>query len=205
MFDLNGEDLKRLSEALNGQQLSGSELLLGIYEMQKKAAEAPWAIKEHDLPKGFWRRVINPDGEAFCNIITDNYVIGVKTGRVIFFDKKTKKRLPPVMGFHNLVTGDVKYDESELAVLQQGNHFYVLSLKTFEVTHKVTLPRGFVASDVYCTYSDDGRKLFVPIQKYDNSAGKYRFFLCEYETEGYTLTSRTEISYGEVDKWSNSK
>lgn len=47
----------------------------------------------------------NFNGEAFCNIVTKRYVIGVKTGRVIFLDKTTKKRLDPIMGFHHLVTG----------------------------------------------------------------------------------------------------
>ena len=77
---------------------SGEDLLLGLYKIHKEAAEAPWALKEHDLPKGYWRRVINPDegAEAFCIIITDRYVIGIKTGRVIFLDKKTKKRLDPI-------------------------------------------------------------------------------------------------------------
>ena len=71
-------------------KFSGEDLLLGLYAIQKKAAEAPWALKEHELPKGNWKRVIDPDGEAFCNIVTKNYVIGIKTGRVIFLDKNTK-------------------------------------------------------------------------------------------------------------------
>ena len=36
---------------------SGEDLLLGLYAIQKKAAEAPWALKEHELPKGNWKRV----------------------------------------------------------------------------------------------------------------------------------------------------
>ena len=99
----------------------------------KEVENVMWAMKEHDLPKGHWRRVINPDGEAFCVIITDKYVIGVKTGRIIFMDKKTKRRLDSIMGFHHLVTGDVKPDESELAVLESGKNFHIISLKSFEV------------------------------------------------------------------------
>lgn len=189
------------------EMFSGEDLLLGLYKIQKEAAEAPWALKEHDLPKGYWRRVINPDegSEAFCIIITDLYVIGVKTGRVIFLDKQTKKRLKPIMGFHNLVTGDVKSDGSELVVLEHGKHFHVISLKTFEVVKKVTLPRSYMATDVYCTYSDDGRILTIPISKYDYDKRQYRYCRCEYETEGYTLLSQTEISRREVDLWTDSK
>lgn len=186
---------------------SGEDLLLGLYKIQKHAAEAPWALKEHDLPKGYWRRVVNPDedAEAFFIIITTSYVIGIKTGRVIFLDKKTKKRLDPIKGFHHLVTGDVKYDESEMVVLENENHFHVISLKTFEVTKKVTLPRGFWVMDGYCTYSDDGKILTVPINKYDYDNRKYVYLRCEYETEGYTLISKTEISRQEADDWNDSK
>ena len=191
--------------SMNG--FSGEDLLLGLFAIQKHAAEAPWALKEHDLPKGYWRRVINPDegAEAFCIIITDRYVIGVKTGRVIFLDKKTKKRLTPIMGFHNLVTGDVKSDGSEMVVLEHGKHFHVISLETFEVVKKVTLPRTYMATDVYCTYSDDGKTLTIPISKYDYDERKYKYCRCEYETEGYTLLSQTEITREEVDQWTDSK
>lgn len=186
---------------------NGEELLLGLYQIQKRAAEAPWALKEHDLPKGHWRRVINPEegSEAFCIIITDRYVIGVKTGRVIFLDKKTKQRLKPIMGFHNLVTGDVKSDGSELVVLEHGKHFHVISLETFEVVKKVLLPRSYMAADVYCTYSDDGSILTVPVSKYDYDKRQYVYLRCEYETKDYTLVSKTEIDREEVDHWTDSK
>ena len=186
---------------------SGEDLLLGLYKMQKEAEKAPWALKEHDLPKGYWRRVINPDegAEAFCIIITDRYVIGVKTGRVIFLDKQTKKRLKPIMGFHDLVTGDVKSDGSEMVVLEHGKHFHVISLETFEVVKKVTLPRTYMATDVYCTYSDDGKTLTVPVNKYDYDKRQYIHCRCEYETKDYTLLSQTEITREEVDYWSDSK
>ena len=184
---------------------NGEDFLLDLMRLQNEARNAPWAIKEHDLPKGHWRRVIDPDGEAFCVIVTDRFVIGVKTGRVLFLEKKTKKRLDPIMGFHNLVTGDVKPDESELAVLEQGKHFHVVSLKTFEVIKKVTLPRSFYASDSYCTYSEDGGTLTVPVMKYDYDKREYVHMRCEYETENYTLVSKKEISREEMDWWSDKK
>ena len=151
--------------------------------------------------------MINPYevSEAFCIIITDRYVIFIKTGRVIFLDKKTKKRLDPIMGFHNLVTGDVKSDGSEMVVLEHGKHFHVISLETFEVVKKVSLPRTFMATDVYCTYSDDGKTLTVPVSKYDNDKGQYIHCRCEYETKDYTLLSQTEIPRKEVDWWTDSK
>ena len=34
---------------------------MGREDLHKEAENAPWAIKEHDLPKGHWRRVIIPD------------------------------------------------------------------------------------------------------------------------------------------------
>ena len=162
---------------------NGEEVLLGMMALNKMNREAPWAIKEHDLPKGYWRRVINPDGEAFCNIVTKRYVIGVKTGRVIFLDKTTKKRLDPIMGFHHLVTGDVKFDESEMVVLEHGKKFHVISLKTFELIKSVSIPRGLYSGDVFCTYSDDGKTLAIPAYKYDYDKQQYIYYKCEYETE----------------------
>lgn len=185
----------------------GPEILMEILELQKSAEEAPWALKKHDLPKGKWRRVIDPDedAEAFFVIITKKYVIGIKTGRVIFLDKATGKYLDPIKGFHNLVSGDVKADESEMVVLEHGTHFHVISLETFEVKKRVTLPRTFLATDVYCTYSEDDTKLIIPISKYDNEIGRYVYYRCEYETNGYTLVSKIEIEYEEADWWTDSK
>ena len=185
----------------------GAEFLLGMVEMQKKADEAPWALKTHDLPKGKWRRVIDPEegAEAFFVIITDHYIIGIKTGRVIFLDRASGKKLDPIKGFHYLVSGDVKADESEMVVLEQGTHFHVISLDTFEVKKKVTLPRTFMASDVYCTYSDDDTKLIIPISKYDYDRREYIHYRCEYETTDYTLVNKTEITREEVDWWTDSK
>ena len=185
----------------------GAKLLLGLLEMEKKAAEAPWALKEHDLPKGKWRRVIVPDegAEAFFVIVTKTYVIGVKTGRVIFMDKASGEYLDPVKGFHDLVSGDVKADESEMVVLEHGKHFHVISLKTFEVLKSVTLPRSFWATDVYCTYSDDDTMLTIPISKYDYDKREYVYCRCEYETTNYTLVSKTDIKREEVDWWTDSK
>ena len=189
------------------KEISGEEILMGILELQKKSDEAPWALKKHDLPKGKWRRVIDPDeeAEAFFVIVTKHYVIGIKTGRVIFMDKATGKYLDPIKGFHNLVSGDVKADESEMVVLEHGTHFHVISLDTFEVKMRVTLPRTFMATDVYCTYSEDDTKLIIPISKYDNKKCGYVYYRCEYETKGYTLVSQTEIKMDEVDWWTDQK
>lgn len=185
----------------------GTEFLMGMLELQKKAEEAPWALKKHDLPKGKWKRVIDPDegAEAFFVIVTKKYVIGIRNSRVIFLDKATGNYLPPMKGFRDLVSGDVKADESEMVVLEQGTHFHVISLDTFEVKKRVTLPRTFFASDVYCTYSDDDSKLIVPIKKYDTEHGRYVYYRCEYDTTEYNLISKTEIQREEVDYWTDSK
>ena len=189
------------------KNLTGAEILAGIIELQKNADEAPWALKKHDLPKGKWRRVIDPDeeAEAFFVIVTDHYVIGIKTGRVIFLDKSTGKKLDPIKGFHNLVSADVKADESEMVVLEHGTHFSVISLTDFTVRMRVTLPRTFMATDVYCTYSDDDTKLTVPVSKYDSDRGRCVYYRCEYETKEYTLINRTEIEMEDVDWWTDSK
>ena len=70
---------------------------------------------------------------------------------------------------------------------------------------KVTLPRTFLATDVYCTYSEDDTKLIVPISKYDYSKKRYVYYRCEYETTNYTLVSQAEIYMDEMDWLMDSK
>ncbi|MBP0974085.1 MAG: hypothetical protein J5851_09300 [Oscillospiraceae bacterium] len=180
--------------------MSGEEMLMGMMELQRKWQESPYYPKEHDLPKGHWRRVVTPEGEALSVIITDHYVIGVKTARVVFIDRQTKEDLAPVKGMTNLRAGDVKADESEMAVVGMGRCFWVISLKTFEITKKVFFPKGFTSSDVYGTYSEDGTRFSVCVQKYDYDNGRYIFLRCEYETENYTLVSSEEVPFEETDR-----
>lgn len=46
------------------QENLGPEILAGILDLYKQAEEATWAMKRHDLPKGKWRRVVDPDEGA---------------------------------------------------------------------------------------------------------------------------------------------
>lgn len=180
--------------------MSGEEMLMGMMELQRKWQESPYYPKEHDLPKGHWRRVVTPDGEAFGVIITDHYVIGIKTARVVFIDRQTKEDMAPVKGMHNLRSGDVKPDESEMVAVGMERCFWVISLKSFEITKKVFFPRGFISSDVFGTYSEDGSRFSIDVQKYDYDNGRYIFLRCEYETENYTLVDSHEIPYEETDR-----
>lgn len=50
--------------------------------------------------------------------------------------------------------------------MENGKHFYIFSLGKKVQRKRITLPRTYESIDLYGTYSDDGRILFVPVQKY---------------------------------------
>ena len=123
--------------------------------------------------------------KAFFTITTENFIIKLTGGSVIILNKKTKEKLKKITGYNYLYTGDVKPDETELFALENGKHFYIISLEDFTQKLKVTLPRSYEALDVYGSFSDDGKFLYVPVHKW--SGNGYEIYLCAYETENYTL------------------
>ena len=160
--------------------------------------------EEREFKGGKWRRVFCHINEALCTIITDKYVVGAGVGergtRMLIYDRKNKSLIKKLTGFKWVYTGDVNPDETELFALEQGKHFFVISLPECEIKHKITLPRGYGACDVYGSYSDDGKKLFVPVEK----DGSFRYFVCEYETENYSFIEMNEIdqnTYFENWQW----
>ena len=135
--------------------------------------------------KGKWDRRFDFAPHWNFTINTDKFVIYITGGSVVISDKKTGAKLNQIRGYNYLYTGDVKPDESELFALENGKHFYIISLTDFTQKLRVTLPRSYEAIDVYGTFSDDGKVLYVPVEKYGKNG--YEYYLCEYETETYTL------------------
>jgi hypothetical protein len=81
------------------------------------------------------------------------------------------------------------------AIIKNGKHFYVYSLRDFELIKRVTLPRTYESINVRGYYSDDGRILFIPAERYvyddpDTYQGHYEYVLCQYETTHYTLVKK---------------
>ena len=157
--------------------------------------------KKHKIQSGKWLREFDYDysKREFFTIITDNFVIQITGGSLIIRDKKTSTIINQIKGYNYLYTGDVKPDEKELFALENGKHFYIVSLENFKQKTRVTLPRSYESIDVYGNYSEDGTLLYVPIYKYVDN--QYKYWLCEYETTSYSLLSMKEIEKDKVTFW----
>ena len=148
---------------------------------------------------GKWIRVFGGYSHWDFTIKTDKFIIHITGGSVVISDKKTGAKLNQIRGYNNLYTGDVKPDETELFALENGKHFYIISLEDFTQKLKVTLPRSYEAIDVCGSFSSDGEILYVPVERWRNNG--YEYCLCEYETKSYSLVSMKEIPYSQVPWW----
>ena len=156
--------------------------------------------KKRKIKDGRWFREFDFtfNTRVFFTIKTDNFIIRFTGGSLIISDKNDRE-LARLGGYNYLYTGDVTPDEKELFALENGKHFYVISLEDFTQKRKITLPRSYEAIDVYGSYSDDGKFLYVPICKWlDNG---YKYCLCEYETDTYSLLTMKEIKESNVPAW----
>ena len=157
--------------------------------------------QKHTIQKGNWIKIFDYDfsKKDYFTVITDKYIVKLTGGSLIILDKRTNEELKRITGYNYLYTGDVKPDETELFALENGKHFYIISLKDFTQKLRVTLPHSYESIDVYGEFSADGKFLYVPVQKcVDN---EYRYWLCEYETETYSLTSMKRIEESKVTRW----
>lgn len=151
------------------------------------------------IQNGKWDREFNYAQRSFFTIRTDCFIIQLTGGGLIIRDIKTSAIINQIKGYNYLYTGDVKPDEKELFVLENGKHFYIVSLEDFKQKMRVTLPRSYEAIDVYGSYSEDGEILYVPVYKYVDE--DYKYWLCEYETTSYSLLSMKEIEQENVTFW----
>ena len=157
--------------------------------------------KKHKIQNGKWAREFDYDfsKREFFTITTDNYVIQITGGSLNLFDKKSGIKLNQIKGYNYLYTGDVSPDEKELFALENGKHFYIVSLEDFTQKHKVTLPRSYESIDVYGSFSENGKLLYVPVEKYVDN--QYKYWLCEYETKNYSLVNMKEVKKADVTFW----
>jgi len=157
--------------------------------------------KIHKIKNSNWNREFNYDfnQRVFFTIKTNNFIVQITGGSVIIRDKNTSAVINQIKGYNYLYTGDVKPDESELFALENGKHFYIISLEDFKQKTRVTLPRSYEAIDVYGSYSGEGNYLYVPVYKYVDN--QYKYWLCEYETESYSLLNMKEIGRDAVTHW----
>lgn len=138
---------------------------------------------------------------------SETYRIDVTGGSVRIMDKRTGELLREHKGYTYLYTGEIRPDEKEFFALENGKHFYVFSLESFEMCKRVTLPRGYEAIDVYGFYSEDGKMLNIPAERYvydDKIAqnGHYEYVLCKYETAEYSLIEKIGVENKRKYRWS---
>ena len=150
------------------------------------------------ISDGKWIRVFDFNYHSHFIIHTDRFIINITGGTIVIFDNNTGAKINQIKGYHYLYTGDVKPDETELFALENGKHFYIISLENFTQKLRVTLPRSYESIDVYGTYSLDGERLYIPVYKYVDD---YKYWLCEYETKTYSLLSMKAINKEDVPFW----
>ena len=153
------------------------------------------------ISKGKWtkRQKFTSNWDYTFTIDTDKFQIVLTGGSVLIQDKATGETLNQLKGYKYLYTGDVKPDETELFALENGKHFYVISLTDFTQKLRVTLPRSYESIDVYGTFSEDGESLYIPVHKWGKNG--YEYYLCQYETKTYSLVSMEKISHSKVPRW----
>ena len=162
-------------------------------------------MSKRAINQGKWQRIFDFDfgNRDFFTIVTDRYKIVMSGGSVSVSDSRTGEQLFQKGGFHYLYTGDVSPDEKTLAVLENGKHFYVLSLALPIALRRLTLPRGYESLDGYPSFSPDGAQLLVPAVRYDHSADDpgYRFYVCRYDAHTFAPPALEEVGADRYPAW----
>ena len=138
-------------------------------------------------------------GYSYC-IASDKFIVQLTGGSIVIKDRQSNEILKRDTGHHYLYTGDISPDETECFALENGKHFYVYSLEDFVLVKRVTLPKYYDSVDMFGHYSEDGKNIYIPAQRWvgnpHNSEGYYEYVVFRYETENYTLMDKKI-----VDDW----
>jgi hypothetical protein len=142
-----------------------------------------------------WERFFQP---TYFIINSKSFIIKRTGGSVKIADKITKNTVKEFKGYTYLYTGDVHPEETEFFALENGKHFFVYSLKSFELIKRITLPKGYYSSDVCGFYSNDGEVINIPAERYvyedkAKNFGHYEYVLCKYSTDNYSLIGKEPI------------
>lgn len=157
-----------------------------------------------------WEKSICKEPNWRYTVISNSYIVEMTGGSVCIKEKSTGAMLKNFKGLNYVYTGDIKPDESECFALENGKHFYVCSLKTFELIKKVTLPRFYESIDVIGFYSEDGELLNIPVYRWVSEAkekkdyfniGHHQYAMCKYETKNYTLVKIVAVDNLDNHMW----
>ena len=137
---------------------------------------------------------------------SNSFIVEFTGGSVRIIDRSTQMIIKEFKGYTYLYTGDINPTEKEFFALENGKHFYVFSLKSFELKKKITLPRTYESIDVCGFYSDDGKFLNIPALRYifddkSQTRGHYEYIICKYETDNYSLVEKINITTLKPYKW----
>lgn len=140
------------------------------------------------------------------HMASNRFIVQLTGGSIIMKDRQSREILKRHTGHHYLYTGDISPDESECFGLENGKHFYVYSLQTFELIKRVTLPKCYDSIDMYGHYSEDGKYIYIPASRWVSDLdhlefGYYEYVVCKYETERYTLDDKVVVDDWTKHRW----
>lgn len=138
------------------------------------------------------------------------YKIEITGGSVKIFDKNTNRLKKEFKGYTYLYTGAINPNETEFFALENGKHFYVYSLKNMELKKRVTLPRTYESIDVCGFYSEEGKTINIPAERYvydniEQEIGHYEYVLFKYSSTDYTLIEKIDIPDNHSYLWEDIK
>ena len=131
------------------------------------------------------------------SVTSEKFIIQITGGSITILDRQTQTLLKRHKGHHYLYTGDISPDETQCFALENGKHFYVYSLENYELIKRITLPRGYECIDMYGHYSEDGKRICIPVHKWIGNEftgeGYYEYVMCQYEAQQLTLMEKVII------------
>lgn len=143
--------------------------------------------------------------KIYC-VESNLFIIEITGGSVRIIDKAERRLIKEFKGYNYLYTGEINPNEHDFFALENGKHFYIYSLESFELLKTVTLPRTYESIDVCGFYSEYGRVLNIPAQRYvynDKNAerGHYEYVIFKYETDNYTLIEKVDVVDQKPYRW----
>ena len=138
-------------------------------------------------------------------VTSNKFIIQITGGSIAIFDRQTNALLGKHKGHHYLYTGDISPDETQCFGLENGKHFYVYSLETYELIRRITLPRGYECVDMYGHYTENGSQICIPVHKWiGNEAlgeGYYEYVMCHYDARQLSLIEKVLIEDPGLYRW----
>ena len=130
-------------------------------------------------------------------VTSRKFTIQITGGSIAILDNQTQALLKQHKGHRYLYTGDISPDEKQCFALENGKHFYVYSLESYELIRRITLPRGYECIDMYGHYTEDGAHICIPAHKWigneATSEGYYEYVMCRYDTEQLALIEKVIV------------